>query len=88
MGSTAKASNSSSRRSLRDSHERYCCSFPKDLAAIIDPFAQIQGFKYVFVAGARILITATYRISGSIVPRKTIPGQPIVPCRTDVPLAR
>jgi hypothetical protein len=53
-----------------------------NLLAIVDVFAEIQGFKYVFVAGVRILITPTYRFFGSFVPRKTVSGQPIVPWRT------
>jgi len=31
----------------------------ENLVAIIDGFAEIQVFKYVFVAGVRILITPT-----------------------------
>jgi len=59
----------------------------ENLVASIDDLAQIQGFKYVFVAGVRIPITFTYRFFGSFVPRKTVSGRSIVPYRPDVPLA-
>lgn len=51
----------------------------ENFVAIVDLFAEIQGFKYVFVSGGRILITPTYRFFGSFVPRKTVSGQLIVP---------
>jgi hypothetical protein len=59
----------------------------ENLVAIIDGFAEIQGFKYVFAAGVRILITPTYRFFGSFVPRKNGFGTANRPVPDDVPLA-
>jgi hypothetical protein len=56
----------------------------ENLVATIDGFAQIQGFKYVFAAVVRILITATYRFFGSSFRGKRFRDGLLSHCRPDV----